>query len=143
MSGDEEKKITAIFILEVMGRPKEHLIETLEDFSKQINSEKGVKIIQKKINEPKLIKDQKDLFTTFAEIEFEIKELSQLVILVFKYMPAHVEILKPEKLNLTNNQAGDLLNEITGRLHKYDELAKILQYQNQALEKKLKGSEKK
>ena len=137
MSG-EENKIIAILMIEVMGRPKEHLVETLEDISRKISEEEGVKLINKKIKEPTLIKDQKDLFTTFAEIEVEAKSPSYLTILMFKYMPAHVEVVEPEKINLSNHVLGDILSELTRRLHKYEELVKVLQAQNVKLEKELK-----
>ena len=72
MNLDERKKINAIFVLEVLGRPPEHLVETLESLAKQIGEEKGVKIIDKRINEPVLIKEQKDFYTSFMEVEIEV-----------------------------------------------------------------------
>ncbi|MEX0932521.1 MAG: hypothetical protein WDZ77_00260 [Candidatus Pacearchaeota archaeon] len=139
MSSDEETKgISALLIVEVIGKPPEHLIQTLEDISKKIDDEKGVKVISKKINEPKLMKDQKDFYTTFAEIEVETEEIFDLVILMFKYMPAHIEILSPEVIALTNNGWNEVLNEVTRRLHSYDEIARIIQTEKGILEKKLK-----
>lgn len=129
MSGDNEKKFTAIMIVEVMGRPKEHLVETLENISKEISEEKGVKLQSKKINEPSLVKDQEDLFTTFAELEVEVDEPIILSILMFKYMPSHVEVVEPEKFVLTNVEYSDILNELTRRLHRYEELVKVMQFQ--------------
>jgi len=132
MSGNEDRKILAAMIIEVLGRPKEHLIETLEDLSRQVGEEKGIKIIQKKINEPTLVKDQKDLFTSFAEIEFEVDEPLLLAILMFKYMPSHIEVVEPEKFVLTNVELSDILNELTRRLHRYEELVKVMQFQMQS-----------
>ena len=129
MSGDNKKKFTAIMIVEVMGRPKEHLVETLENISKEISEEKGVKLQSKKINEPSLVKDQEDLFTTFAEIEVQVEDPLILSILMFKYMPAHVEVVEPEKFIFTNVEYGDILNELTRRLHRYEELVKVMQFQ--------------
>lgn len=125
-------------ILEIIGKPAEHLVETLEEIIKEIGNEKGVKINNKKINEPVELKDRKDFFTTFAEIEFEVEEAIQLAILMFKYMPAHVEVVSPESIVLTNNEYGDILSELTRRLHKYDEVARVVQMEKDILEKKLK-----
>jgi len=139
MSGkDEEEKIVGIFIIEVMGRPKKHLVKTLEDLSRQIGEEKGVKIIQKKINEPTGVKDQKNLFTSFAEVEIEVDEVLILASLMFKYMPSHIEIVEPENIRITNNSFGELLSELTRRLHKYEELVKVMQFQMQKAEKEKK-----
>ncbi len=130
MSGkDENRKITAIMIIEVMGRPKKHLIKILKEISKEIGEEKEVKIINEKINEPVKVKDQKNLFTAFTEIEVEVDEPLSLVVLIFKYMPAHIEVIEPENFTLTNNGFGEVLNELTRRLHKYEELVKVLQFQ--------------
>jgi len=138
MSSDKEtKKYKAALILEMMGRPKEHLIETLENLIKKINSDNGVEVIHKKINEPHEIEKQKDLFTTFAEIEVQAEELIHLIILVFKYMPSHVELISPEHLNLDNNSFSDLLNEVTRRLHAYEELARVFQIEKKMLEDKI------
>lgn len=133
----ETKGIKASFILEMIGRPPEHMVETLEKIIKEIDNEKGVSVKSKKINEPVLMKDQKDFYTTFAEIEVEVEEILNLAILMFKYMPAHIEIIEPELIALTNNGWSDILSELTRRLHGYDEVARVLKYQNMELQKKL------
>ncbi len=134
----DEKKINTMFILEVIGRPAEHLTETLENLSNQIAEEKGVKIIEKKINEPALMKEQKDFYSSFMEIEIETDNILYLAILLFKYMPAHVEIISPQNLTLSNSGFNDLFNELTRRLHGYEEIARILQTEKMILENQLK-----
>ena len=134
----ETKKITAVMILEIIGKPAEHLVETLEKITEEMGNEEGVKINNKKISEPTELKDRKDFFMTFAEIEIEVEEALQLAILMFKYMPAHVEVVSPESIILTNNEYGDILSELTRRLHKYDEVARVVQMEKGILEKKLR-----
>jgi hypothetical protein len=139
LSSDEETRgINAVFIIEVMGKPPEHLTETLNEISNNIDNEKNVKIISKKIHEPKLMKDQKDFYMNFAEIEVQTEAVSDLVILMFKYMPAHIEILYPELIAVTSNGWNDILNEITRRLHGYDEIARVIQAEKNILENKLR-----
>jgi len=89
----ETKGIRAAMIIEIIGKPPEHLTETLDNIIKQIDEEKGVVIKEKKINEPVLMKEQKDFYTGFAEIEVEIEEIVDLAMWMFKYMPAHIEII--------------------------------------------------
>jgi hypothetical protein len=132
------KETRAILILEMLGRPKEHLVETLNSFIDKINSEDKTVVENKKIHEPTLVKDQKDIYTTYAEVEVKVEDPFLLIILVFKYMPSHLEIISPEEFTLKNTDYNDLLNEITRRMHGYDELAKIFQMNNVALENKLK-----
>ena len=134
----ETKNIRAVMIIEVIGKPPEHLTETLNNMIKQIDEEKGVSVQNKKLNEPVLMKDQKDFYTSFAEIEVEVEEIFHLAILMFKYMPAHVEIISPELIALTNNGWNDIFNELTRRLHGYDEVARVIQAEKNILEKKLR-----
>jgi len=138
MNLDDTKGLTAMMIIEVLGRPKEHLTETLNEIVKQISEEKGVNVKEKRIKEPELMKDQKDFYTSFVDIEVEVDEILKLVILMFKYMPAHIEIIHPELVALTNTSWNDVLNELSRRLHGYDEMARIVQVEKDILEKKLR-----
>jgi hypothetical protein len=139
MSSDKETKgIKAIFILEMIGRPKEHLTDSMNKIIEQMEEEENVEIISKNIKEPVEMKDNKEFFTTFCEIEVEVKEIANLAILLFKYMPAHVEIIEPELIALTNNGWTDIFSELVRRLHGYDEIARVLGFKNKELENKLK-----
>ena len=153
MNSDETKNIKAIIILEVIGKPPEHLIETLENLIKQIDEEKGINVKKKEIKKPmpmekkvgflksggeEKAKQHKDFYTTFAEIEIEAEEIFNLAFLMFKYMPAHVEIISPELIALTNNGWNEIFNELTRRLHGYDEVARMLQVEKEILERKFK-----
>lgn len=136
---EETKKINAILVFDVIGKPPEHLTETLNDIIKKIDEEKGVSVKEKKINEPVFMKDQKEFYTSFAEIEVEVEEILYLAMLMFKYMPAHVEVISPELITLVNNGWNEIFNELVRRLHGYDEIARVIQMEKSILEKKLKG----
>jgi hypothetical protein len=134
-----EKKVTASLLLEVIGRPAEYLTETLNNLIKDIEKEKGVKLKDKRINPPILVKEQKDFYSSFAEIEVEVEEIAYLVSLIFKYMPAHVEIISPQNISLSNSGWADILSELTRRLHGYEEVVRIIDNEKTILENKLKG----
>ena len=136
---EETKKINAILVFDIIGKPPEHLTETLNDIIKKIDEEKGVSVKGKKINEPVFMKDQKEFYTSFAEIEVEVEEILYLAMLMFKYMPAHVEVISPEVITLVNNGWNEIFNELVRRLHGYDEVARVIQMEKNILEKKLKG----
>ena len=142
----ETKGIKAMLVLEVIGKPPEHLVEALEELIKKMDEEKGVKVREKKINEPVIIKDAKTgeenkqgFYTTFAEIEVEVEDILYLAVLMFKYMPSHIEIIEPELIALTNSGWNDIFNELTRRLHGYDEVTRVLQVERNILEQKLKA----
>ena len=132
------KGIRAVFILEIIGRPKEHLVQTLDKLIEAMNKEKGVKVIGKKIKDPVGLKNNKDFYTTFAEVEIEVEGILQIALLMFKYMPANIEIIEPELIALSNNGFNEIFNELARRLHAYDEMARILQIQTAKLQKDLK-----
>lgn len=140
MSSDNQK-INAIMIVEVLGKPKEYVTEILDEIVGRIGAEKGVKILDSSIKEPRELEKQKDFFTSFAEIEFEADEMLQVVFLVFKYMPSHIEIISPENLSLNNYEFTDILNSLTKKLHNYDEIARIIKVEKDILEKKLRSLE--
>lgn len=148
-NNEEGLKIHANLILEILGRPPEHLVESLNKIIGQIDNEKSVKVIKRDVKEPKKIKrpekketdpqNNQDFYTSFGEIEIEIESLSALNFLMFKYMPAHIEIISPESLTLKNGEWNDILNELARKLHRYDEIARVLQIEKNVLEKKLKA----
>lgn len=139
LNDEENKGINAILILDIIGRPKEHLVESLKGLiEEQMKNEPRVLIKDYKIKEPVNLKDNNDFFTTFAEIEVEVDGILDLVVLMFKYMPAHVEVITPEIIALTNNSWGDILSEITRRLHGYEEIVRVSQVEKNILENKLK-----
>lgn len=143
----DEQEINALLILEVLGRPKEHIVSALTQLVEQLNQEKGVKVLAKNIKEPRELKQeeqsaqaqQQGLYVTFAEVEIQVMSLFDLVGIMFKYMPSHVEILSPEDISSTNADWNDMLNDLTRRLHAYDEVARVMQMENAILKSQLKA----
>lgn len=133
---ESAKKISAFIIIEVLGRPPEHLKETLKKISEDISKEKGIKITRQDVKEPTLIANQKDLYSSFIEIDIDAENIMSLLLVLFKYMPAHIEIISPEEITLTNNNLNEMLNEITRRLHGYEEIVRLLQIEKTKIEKK-------
>lgn len=133
-------KIRAMFVFEMVGKPPEHLKETLENHVKNLETD-DIKIISKKIHEPKLLESDKveikDLYITFAEVELEISNLNLLFGTVFSMLPSHVEILKPNDLVLKNFDLSAIITDLASRIHKYDEIAKILAMERDNFARKL------
>ncbi|MFW6282642.1 MAG: hypothetical protein ACOC1P_01125 [Minisyncoccales bacterium] len=131
--------IKVTIMLEILGRPPEHIQETLEGIINKIDAEKSISVINKKIKEPKLIEGKDNLYTAFAEVDLEVEYVMNILFIVFKYMPSYVEITEPEKLYLKNSELNETFNELTRRLHSYDETARILQMEKKILEDRLKS----
>jgi hypothetical protein len=118
-------------IVEMAGRPAEHLKESLEKHIGILNEVKDIKVHSTKVNEPKVIevenpnKDAEPMFTTFAEADFECESFARLSETMFDFMPSSVEVVEPMKVSMDLSEATALLNNISGRMHRYDEIAKI------------------
>lgn len=138
-----ETKMHVLLILDIVGKPAGYLKETLEKMIGSMKEEKNISVLSSDIKEPMEMEDKKDFYTTFAEIELEAKGFSQLAFVMFKYMPAHVEIISPEKFSLNNNSLNEFVNELMRKLHGYDEVARIMQIENKKLKARLEELEKK
>jgi len=119
-------------IVEMAGRPAEHLIESLDKYIRILNDVKDIKVHSIKLSEPKKIElsenipNGETMFTAFAEADFETESFARLSETMFDFMPSSVEVVEPDKIKMDMNEATNLLNNISGRLHRYDEIAKIL-----------------
>ncbi len=138
-----KQDITAIIIVEIAGRPADHVKESLKNHVGQLKNYKDLEVISEKFSEPKSIENSKDMFSCFSEVELEIPSIARLIDIVFDFMPSSVEIIKPTELVLDINDANGFLNDLAGRLHKYDDIAKISRMQSQQILAKLQEVQKK
>lgn len=112
-------------IVEMAGAPGEYVKEMLSKHIMILNEVKDIKVNTIKISEPAEIKDKKGMFSCFAEADFETENFSRMTDTMFDFMPSSVEIIEPARVTLDMHEATALLNNLSGRLHRYDELAKI------------------
>ena len=127
-------------IVEMAGRPAAHLTESLEKHVSILRDVSDAEVHEIKVSTPKVIpsevgseqsvvgsgKDEReDMFTAFAECDFEMPSFARLSETMFDFMPSSVEVIEPSTVNLDMSEATDLLNNISGRMHRYDEIAKI------------------
>lgn len=129
--------IRAVMIIEVAGRPPEYLADSIKAHIDKLNFVKGVKIINSTFASPRKIDEEKDLYTAFSEVEVETDSMQKLLDIVFEFMPSSIEILDPSEVVFDIQETTNILNDITSRLHKYDDLAKIAKFQIQQLNEKL------
>ena len=136
----EKGWIHAIIIIEILGRPADHVKKSMEALVDELGKVKGVEITRKEIHEPKEI-EKHNLFTTFAEVELLTENFKKLTDLIFEYMPSSIEIIEPQEARMNINEANNLVNDLTARLHRYDSVAKTLMMQNKILQTKIEGLE--
>lgn len=132
------EKLRANLVLEILGRPPEHVKEALGKLVEKLITEKGIKLFGRQIHEPIPVEGSNSLFTTFAELELEFDTIENYLGVIFAYMPSNVEIIKPEKFTLTNTQLNELGGILIQRLHNYEAIAKRVLSEREAILTELK-----
>ena len=130
-------QILARAILELVGKPKAHIEETLHNFIVQISKDENYKLIKYDIEKADKVEDSKDLYSIFAEIEFITKDMSLLMNFCVDYMPSSVEVLEPAKKTEDAAYFSNMMTEFVGRLHAFDMEFKKLRQQERILSQSL------
>lgn len=138
--------VRAIMIIETAGRPAAHVKEFLGNHVGALANVQDIEVHSNNISEPKKIEmegaPQEDpMFTCFAEVDFEVESFSRLSEIVFDFMPSSVEVVEPSKVSLDTHEASNLLNNISGRMHRYDEIAKIAGIRLQQMNAQLQAAQ--
>ena len=128
--------IKAIVLIELMGSPKEHIESLMKEIVENLKKEKDVKVNSDKISE---VAEVKGFWSSFTELEIEVKDIGKLVDISFDYMPSSIEILEPEKTEVDMKYMSDFINDLLARLHRYDMLIKNFYAENKLLKSRVKG----
>lgn len=132
-----EQPITVRVIIELLGKPQEHIEKTIREYVDQIKKDKAFQVQRVEFSEIKK-QDQAELWAAFAELEFTT-DLSDFTSFCFQYMPSVIEVLEPRKITFTDEQASLFLNDLQARLHQVDMIAKQLNMEVQYLKKNMTG----
>jgi hypothetical protein len=99
-------------IIEVIGKPIEHVQKTIKEYVQGIK--KGFTVIKIHVEDAE---EQENFFSTFAEVELLLKNVQELLKFSFEFMPSSVEIIEPERINIENNEFTNYLNDLQARVH--------------------------
>ena len=113
-------------ILEVVGAPEEHVNNTLRLFVKNIKDSDDKYIVTKEEFENAEKTDDEKFFTGFAELEILMKDFRALFEFCLDFMPSSIEIMEPEVFRFNANDYSLFTNELLGKLHQLDGIAKDL-----------------
>lgn len=133
--------LRAHFIIEVLGKPADYIEKSINIAIEELEKNKKVDILEKKVYPAKLVPNTKEVFTTFAEVEILVPEVSKLIEIIFDYMPSSVEITEPASFAMKLEDANAVLNDLIGRLHQYDAIVKQLRIKLEIFANKFKEIE--
>ncbi|HLD33478.1 MAG TPA: hypothetical protein VJB66_02045 [Candidatus Nanoarchaeia archaeon] len=118
-------------VIELMGKPKEHIEQTMQKYIEKIKTEEMISVLDVQLADATLIDTNaqeegqvKQMWTIFAELEMLMKEPKVLTTFCLNYMPASIEIIEPEEIVWTNQKTTMFFNDLQARLHQLDMIAK-------------------
>ena len=133
-----ESEITFRTVIEVLGKPKEHVEEALKGYIHKIKTDKNFTLIKEEFAETNQQEEQ-GLWATFAELEVKTPSVDNLTGFCFDYMPSLLEVISPKEIRFTDANVSQFLNDLQAKLHQIDMIAKQLQVENSFLNKSLGG----
>ncbi|MEM4397089.1 MAG: hypothetical protein QW757_00525 [Candidatus Woesearchaeota archaeon] len=99
-------------VLEIVGKPKEYVEDSLKEYLKKIKEDKNYIVVSE--NSEKAEKNE-DLFSSFSELEILFKNSKAILDFIYDYMPSSIEIIEPEDLILKNYDFSGFLNDLLAR----------------------------
>ena len=131
----EKEHIRAVVIIEMLGKPKEHIEKTIRQYVDKIKTEENLVVLRSDFIDTK---QQGEFFSTFVELEIIVKGLKRLVGFCFDYMPSSIDIIKPEQLAMKAGDINGFMNDMLAKMHMIDMTLKKKINENDFLKLNLK-----
>ena len=130
----EQTHIRCKIIIEILGKPREHVEKTLRKYIDKINNDSDLIILNSNFSEAV---EKEKLWATFSELDMIIKGIPKLIAFCFDYMPSSIEITKPDEFIMKKSTVEDLMNDLQARLHQVDMIIKQQKNENEFLKQNL------
>jgi hypothetical protein len=127
------------FIIEVLGRPEQVVIKTLEKVVETIKQR--YEVLNKDYSKADKIKGS-DILSAFVEVEFKVKNFEELFLAVLDFGPTVVEILEPSEINVKSSELQAALSDLVTKIHLMSKAIQSLNVNNLKLKKKLDATKK-
>lgn len=112
---DENPKIKFLITFEIVGKPKEHVENSIKEYMENIKKDARIEVIKEDIAEAIELDD--GMFSTFCESEMAIKDLNVLTWLAVNFSPASIEILEPNSIGFSAANMTLWYNDLLSKLH--------------------------
>ena len=130
----EQTHIRCKVIIEVLGKPKEHVEKSIRDYVDKIKKDPELVVMNADFSEAE---EKEKLFAVFVELDIVIKGMPKLIGFCFDYMPSSIEITKPEEFAVKKSTIENFINDLQARLHNVDMIVKKQKNENTFLKKNL------
>lgn len=119
----KEKWYEAWFIIEALGIDEDVVKKSLEKHAEKLSRVKNVSVYEKNAGAAKKVdKPMKGVETAYSQIlemKFFVKDLFTLLNLVLVYGPSSVEVLGPEKREVSMEEVQSLSNVLASLVHQF------------------------
>lgn len=132
--GAEKTHIRCSIIIEVLGKPREHVERAIKDYVEKIKMDSDLIVMKADFADAS---EKESLWATFVELDMVVKGIPKLISFCFDYMPSSVEISKPEEFIMKKSTIEDMLNDLQARLHQVDMVVKKQKNENEFLKHNL------
>src|SRR3989344_4916487 len=112
-------------IVEVLGKPKEHIEASLRKYIEKLKEDKNYTVHSVDFAEAQEKKEE-GLWAAFAEVELSTEKVINMVNFSLDYMPSLLEVISPQQLTLRDVELSTFLNDLQAKLHAVDMIAKQL-----------------
>ena len=130
----EQTHIRCKIIIEILGKPREHVEETLRKYIDKIKNDSDLIILNSNFSEAV---EKEKLWATFSDLDMIIKGIPKLIAFCFDYMPSSIEITKPDEFIMKKSTVENLVNDLQARLHEVDLIIKKQKNENEFLKQNL------
>jgi hypothetical protein len=129
-----EKNILFRTVIEVLGKPKEHVEESLKSYIKNLKENENFEVISEEFAQIQKQEDS-DMWMNFAELEIKTSRIEDLIAFCFEYMPSLVEIIEPKQITFQDIEITQFLNDLQSKLHHVDMVAKQVKMENDLIKR--------
>ena len=112
-------------IFEVLGTSREIVETSLKEHIDKLEKVKTAFMYKKEFSKidkvEKPMKGVEKAYSQIVETEVMVRDLRTLIIISISYGPSSIEVLEPDKLNISAGEIQDVSNMIAGIIHKFAE----------------------
>lgn len=132
-----EGYLKAKITFEIIGKPVEHIKQTIKTYAKTLDEDSRIEIVDKYFSDAQEVENSNGLFSTFAEIDMFIRDTETLTWVAFNFSPASVEILEPTNISFEAREMTNWVNDLLAQLHEVATLSKRVGDQNKLMVKNM------
>jgi|TARA_Y100000310_G_scaffold339100_1_gene430719 hypothetical protein len=119
------EKIKINTIIEIAGKPEEHVKETMNKLVDILEKNDKIEIIKKEIapakktevESPTNPEKKLEIYSSFIDLEMDLPNFDELMQFCYAFMPSSIEIIEPETLKIKQKDLEAPINDLLAKLH--------------------------